>query len=132
MRLIVIPALLLTFNMQAAPAAPSYDVSFVLPQGTYTGVTSFAVDRKGVVTGTMRIAEPAVVDATLAGEVKDGTWTIEHTYSMPAQGCSGTIKGTAKVPADRKVISGTVTIGGACVESPTEATFTFTRQAPKK
>ena len=133
MRLIVIPALLLTFNiMQAGTAAPSYDVSYVLPQGTYTGVTSFAVDRKGVVTGTMRIAEPAVVEATLAGIVKDGTWAIDHTYAIPAQGCSGTIKGTAKVPADAKVISGTVTIGGACVESPTEATFTFTRQAPKK
>jgi hypothetical protein len=118
--------------MQAGPAAPSYDVSFVLPSGTYTGVTSFAVDRKGVVTGTMRIAEPAVVEATLTGAVKDGTWAIDHAFSMPAQGCNGTIKGTAKVPADRKVISGTVTIGGACVESPTEATFTFTRQAPKK
>ena len=80
----------------------------------------------------MRIAELRLSIATLAGEVKDGPWAIDHTYSMPAQGCSGTIKGTAKVPADRKVISGTVTIGGACVESPTEATFTFTQQAPKK
>ena len=121
MRLLVIPALLFAFNTpQAAPAAPAYDVSFVLPQGTYTGTTSFAVDRRGVVSGTMKITDPAVVDATLAGTVKDGVWVIDHTYEMPVQGCAGTIKGSAKVPADAKVITGTVTIGGACVETPVE------------
>lgn len=129
MRLILIPALLFAFNtVQGGSKAPSYDVSFVLPQATYTGVTTFAVDAKGKVSGTMKIAEPAVVDATLDGAVKDGVWTIDHTYSMPAQGCTGTIKGTAKVPKDAKVISGTVTIGGACVEAPLDATFTFTRK----
>lgn len=133
MRLLVIPALLFAFNApQAAPAAPKYDVAFVLPQGTYAGTTTFAVDRKGVVTGTMKITQPAVVDATLAGTVKSGTWVIDHTYQIPDQGCTGTIKGTAKVPADAKVISGNVTIGGARVEAPVEATFTFTRQAAKK
>jgi hypothetical protein len=133
MRLLVIPALLFAFNMpQAAPAGPTYDVAFVLPQGTYSGTTSFAVDRKGVVTGTMKITQPGVVDAKLAGTVKNGTWAIDHTYAIPEQGCTGTIKGTAKVPADAKVISGNVTIGGACVEAPVDATFTFTRQAAKK
>ncbi len=133
MRLLVIPALLFAFNsLQAGTAAPAYDASFVLPQGAYTGVTTFAVDRKGVVTGTLKITDPAPVEATLAGTVKDGTWTIDHTYAMPVQGCTGTIRGTATVPADAKVISGTVTIGGACVEAPVEATFTFTRQTAKK
>jgi hypothetical protein len=128
MRLILIPALLFAFNTAQATKAPSYDVSFVVPQATYTGLTTFAVDAKGKVSGTMKITEPAVVDATLEGTVKDGVWTIDHTYSMPAQGCTGTIKGTAQVPKDTKVISGTVTIGGACVEAPIEATFTFTRK----
>ena len=132
MRLLVIPVLLFAFTVpQAAPAAPTYDVSFVLPQGTYAGTTSFAVDRKGVVTGTMKITEPAIVDARLAGTVKDGTWTIDHTFEMPAQGCTGTIKGTAHVPADAKVISGAVTIAGPCVETPVDATFTFTKKSDK-
>lgn len=125
----MILTLLLALSLgQAAPTAPSYDVAFVLPQGTYTGVTTFAVDKKGVVTGTLKITDPAVVDAVLAGTVKDGVWTIDDTYSMPAQGCTGTLKGTAKVPKDAKVISGAVTIGGACVETPVDATFTFTRK----
>ncbi|MEX2271804.1 MAG: hypothetical protein WD690_10050 [Vicinamibacterales bacterium] len=129
----MIPVLLFAAGLtQATPAGPVYDVSFVLAEATYTGVTTFAVDRKGVVTGTMKIAQPAVVEATLGGTVKDGTWTIDHPYAMPVQGCTGTIKGKAKVPADRKVITGTVTIGGGCAEQPTEATFTFTRQAPKR
>jgi hypothetical protein len=39
------------------------------------------------------------------------------------------VKGTAKVSADRKTVTGEVTIAGACVEEPVQASFTFTRKA---
>jgi hypothetical protein len=128
-RSMMVPAVLLAASMlQGAAAAPTYDVTFTLDQGTYTGTTTFNVDRKGVVTGTMKLTSPIAVDGTLAGEVKAGTWTFDYPYTIPEQGCSGTVKGTGKVSADRKTITGDVTIGGACVEQPTAATFSFTRK----
>ena len=128
-RLILVPAVLLAAGVvQTTPAAPTYAVTYTLDQGTYTGSTTFNVDRKGVVTGTMALTSPIAVDGTLNGEVKAGTWTFDFAYTIAEQGCSGTVKGTAKVSADKKTISGDATIGGACVEQPTPATFTFTRK----
>jgi len=131
-RLMLVPALMLAANMmQAAPAAPTYDAAFVLDQGTYTGTTTFSVDSKGAVTGTMKLTSPLVVDATLGGAMKGDVWTFDYPYTIPEQGCSGTVKGTGKMSADKKTISGDVTIGGACVEVPTAASFSFVRQAKK-
>jgi hypothetical protein len=128
----LVPALMLAATMlQGAAAAPTYDVAFVLAEGTYTGTTTFNVDRKGVVTGTMKITSPTAVDGTLAGSVKDGVWTFEYAYTIAEQGCSGTVKGTGKVSADSKRIEGDATIGGACVEMPMAASFTFVRQEAK-
>lgn len=131
-RLMLVPALVLAANMlQGAPAAPTYDAAFVLEQGTYTGTTTFSVDRKGVVTGTMKLTSPMAVDATLGGAVKGEVWTFEYPYTILEQGCTGTVKGTGKMTADKKTISGDVTIGGACVEVPTAASFSFVRQEKK-
>lgn len=131
-RVMFVPALLLAAGMlQTAPAAPTYDAAFVLAEGTYTGTTTFAVDAKGAVTGTMKLTSPMTVDATLGGAMKDGVWTFEYVYSLPEQGCSGTVKGTGKMSADKKTISGDVTIGGACVEVPTAASFSFVKQEKK-
>lgn len=128
-RSMMVPAVLLAASMlQGAAAAPTYDVTFTLDQGVYTGTTTFSTDRKGVVTGTMKLTSPIAVDATLAGEVKAGTWTFEYPYTIVEQGCSGTVTGKAKVSADHKSVTGDVTIGGACVEQPTPATFSFTRK----
>ncbi len=128
MRLMTISALLFAGALQAGSSAPTYDVSFALEQGAYTGTTTFAVSRAGAVTGTMKLTSPTVVDATLSGTIKDGTWTFDYPYTIPEQGCSGTVKGTATVAADRSTAKGHVTIGGACVESPLESDFTFTRK----
>ncbi len=76
----------------------------------------------------MKLTTPIAVDGTLAGEVKSGTWTFDYPYAIAEQGCSGTVKGTANVSADGKSITGDATIGGACVEQPTAATFSFTRK----
>jgi hypothetical protein len=129
-RLILVPALLLAANLlQAGSTAPVYDASFMLDQGAYTGTTTFSVDSKGVVSGKMQLTNPIVVDAALGGEVKDGTWAVDYPYTIAEEGCSGTVKGTAKVSADRKTVTGEVTIAGACVEEPVQASFTFTRKA---
>ena len=114
--------------MQAAPATALYDAAFVLEQGTYTGTTSFEIGKDGKVTGTMKLTAPTVVDAVLAGTVKDGTWTFEYTYTIPEQGCSGTVKGTATVDKGASLVKGDVTIGGACVEEAMQATFAFTKK----
>jgi hypothetical protein len=133
MRLVVISALVLMSGaMQTRPAEPVYDASFVLANGTYTGTTTFNVSRAGEVTGTMKLTAPTIVDATLAGTVKSGAWTFEYSYSIPEQGCAGTVKGTATVAADRSTVKGEVTIGGACVEQLESATFSFTRRSPAK
>ena len=133
MRVLTISALLFAAGaMQAGRGAPAYDASFVLEQGTYTGTTTFAVGRDGAVTGTMKLTAPTVVDAALAGTVKGDVWTFEYPYTIPEQGCSGVVKGTGKVAADRSTVKGDVTIGGGCVEAPLTATFTFTKQTAKK
>ncbi len=119
-------------SMQGAqPAAPTYDAKFTTGEGqVYSGTMTFAVDAKGVVTGKMKLVDPAEVTGTLAGTVKGGTWTFEFPYEIPAQGCTGTVKGSAKVPADQKVIEGNGVAGGACTqEQPLELTFTLTKQA---
>jgi type 1 fimbria pilin len=112
---------------QAAPEAPIYDVRVEVDQVS-TGTTTFSVDKTGKVSGTMHIDAPNVVEAKLAGTVKDGVWTFEYPFTMTAQGCSGTVSGTAKVSADQKLVSGSMTIGGGCVEQPMTATFTFTKR----
>jgi hypothetical protein len=129
LRLILVPAVLMAASFaQGTAADPSYAVTYTLDQGVYSGTTTFNVDRKGVVTGKMSLTSPIAVEGTLNGEVKDGTWTFDYPYTIAEQGCTGTVKGTAKVSADRKTISGDATIGGACVEQPTPATFTFIRK----
>jgi len=114
----------------SAPAPPAYDAKFIVPgeQGNqvYTGTTTFVVDGKGIVSGKMELTQPTLVTATLAGSVKDGTWTFEYPYAIPDRNCVGTVKGTGTVPADRKVISGSVTILGGCVDQPLSATYSFT------
>lgn len=140
MRTRVVAAVLMVAGMvgvsaQTPKAEPVYDVSFLAgPAGEevpYTGTTTFNVDAKGVVTGTMAIVSPTNVKATLAGRVDKGEWAFEYPYEMTDQGCMGVLKGTAKVPADKKVISGAVVIGGDCAPDPMNGTFTFTLQAKK-
>lgn len=120
---------------QAPKVDPVYDVTFVAgPAGqeaSYTGTSTFVVDAKGVVTGKMTISSPTTVRATLAGQITKGTWAFDYTYEMPDQGCTGTLKGTATVPADRKVISGTALIGGECAPETMNGTFTFKLQEKK-
>ncbi len=119
---------------QAPKAEPVYDVAFTTgPAGeeaVYTGTSTFSVDAKGMVTGKMAIVSPTTVRANLSGQIVEGTWTFEYVYEMPDQGCTGVLKGTAKVPADRKTFSGTATVGGDCAPEPMNATFSFTLKPP--
>ncbi len=128
--LIVATALALApFQATKAPDAPTYDAKFTTSQGeVYTGTLTFAVDAKGGVTGKMRLVDPAEVTGTLAGTVKGTKWTFEFPYEIPQQSCSGTVKGEADVPADRKVIQGKGVAGGGCTEQPIDLTFTLTRK----
>ena len=113
-----------------APAAPTYDATFTLDTNgeVYTGTTTFVVDAKGAVTGKMVLTQPTEVNAMLGGVVKDGNWDVAYDYAIPAQNCTGSLKGAAQVPKDMKVIAGKVTIGGACTEQVMTATFSFTRR----
>ena len=128
MRLMMIALAFAASTMQAGQAAPTYDVAFVLEQGTYTGTTTFAVSRAGEVSGTMKLTSPTVVDAALGGTLKGDTWTFKYNYTIPEQGCTGHVEGTGKVSANRAEVKGNVTIGGGCSEAPLTATFTFTKK----
>ena len=129
-RNLVLAGLVAAGSLQAAQQAPAtYDAKFTTAEGqVYSGTLTFAVDAKGVVTGKMKLVDPTEVTGTLAGTVKGGMWTFEYPYEIPAQGCTGTVKGSAKVPADQKVIEGKGIAGGACAEQPIELTFTLTKQ----
>jgi hypothetical protein len=112
-----------------APVPPQiYDVRVVLDEIS-TGTTTFIVDSAGKVSGTMHLDDPNLVDATLAGAVKDGVWTFEYGFSMSAQNCTGTATGTAKVSGDRSTVAGSVTVTGGCTSQPQSGTFTFTKRA---
>lgn len=115
---------------KAAAAAPTYDAVFDVNGSRYSGVTTFAVDAAGKVTGTMKLDQPAVVDAKLNGEIKAGTWTFNYQFTMDNQGqpCSGTLSGTAKVTADKAEATGSVSIGGSCSPDPLNGTFSFTKR----
>jgi hypothetical protein len=125
---LLVPAPAMIAASQAAPELPIYDVRVEVDQVS-TGTTTFSVDKTGKVSGTMHIDAPNVVEAKLAGTVKNGVWTFEYPFTMTAQGCTGTVSGTAKVSADQKLVTGSMTIGGGCVEQPMTATFTFTQRA---
>ena len=112
---------------QTPPAPPTYDVKVELDQAS-TGTTTFVVDSAGKVTGTMHIDSPNVADAKLAGTVKDGVWTFEYGFSMPVQGCTGTVAGTAKVAADQASVTGSLTVSGGCTQQPQSGTFAFTKR----
>ena len=118
-------------TIQAQTPPPQYDARFVLTNGAvYEGTTTFVVDEKGVVTGRMVLTVPTPVNSTLTGSLKDGIWTFKYAYTATDEGCSGTVIGTAKVPTDRKLISGNAMIGG-CTEEPLAAVFTFARREKK-
>src|SRR5689334_13559143 len=99
-----------------APAAPMFDVIFEVQGAQYTGTTSFAVDKAGKVTGTMKLTDPATVNAKLNGEVANGVWKFAYPFTMDNQGqaCEGTVSGTAKVTADNTEATGDVSITGSC------------------
>ena len=128
MKVLMLSALLYAAGPMQPATAPVYDVAFVLAEGTYTGTTTFEVARNGTVSGIMKLVTPTVVDAKLAGTVKNGIWTFEYTYTIPEEGCTGTVKGTAKVEKDASLVKGDVTIGGGCTEEPLTATFAFSKK----
>jgi len=109
-----------------APAAPTYDAVFDVDGNTYSGSTTFVIDA-GKVSGTMRLDSPAIVDAKLNGEVKDGVWMFGYPFTMDNQGqpCSGTVSGTAKVASDLSEVTGTVTVSGECTPDEASGTFSF-------
>ena len=90
----------------SAPATPIYTAKYVVQTDNgaqeYTGTTTFVVDAKGGVTGAMKLTVPIGVEGTLGGTVKGGTWTFEYSYAIAEQNCTGTVKGTGTVPADRR------------------------------
>lgn len=116
---------------QSAAAAPPFDATFDVNGSTYSGGTSFVVDKAGKVSGTMKLDSPALVNAKLNGEVKDGVWTFNYPFTMDNQGqaCSGTVSGTAKVKADGSEAAGSVTIGGDCGPEALTGTFLFKKRA---
>lgn len=128
--LIVVTALAMAPAQNSkAPEAPTYDARFTAADGTvYSGTMTFAVDAKGGVSGKMKLVDPIEVTATLAGTVKDGTWTFEYPYEIPQQGCQGVVKGTAKVSKDSRTIEGKGIAGGGCAEQPIDLTFTLTKK----
>lgn len=117
-------------TVSAQTQAPVYDVAWTAgPAGeeqTYTGTVTFAVDAKGVVTGALNLTSPATVKANLSGTVDKGIWSFEYDYQIVEQGCTGRLKGTATVPADRGQIKGKAQIWGDCAPQGLDSTFTFT------
>jgi len=115
---------------QTPAAAPRYDATFDVNGSSYTGATTFVVDKAGKVSGTLKLDQPSVVDAKLNGEIKDGVWTFNYQFTMDNQGqaCSGTLSGTAKVTADHAEATGAVSIGGTCSPDPLSGTFMFKKR----
>ncbi len=116
----------------AAPpaAAPAYDVIFDVQGSQYVGTTSFAVDKAGKVSGTMKLTDPATVNAKLNGDVTDGVWKFAYAFTMDNQGqaCEGTVSGSAKVTADRSEAVGEVNISGTCAAEAMVGAFKFTKK----
>lgn len=116
----------------AAPAAPAptHDAVFEVQGAQYVGTASFVVDKAGKVTGTMKLTDPALVNATLNGDITDGVWKFAYPFTMDNQGqaCEGTVSGTAKVTADRAEASGDVSISGTCSPDPLVGVFKFTKK----
>jgi hypothetical protein len=111
------------------PAAPEYDAKFLVESTTeYVGTTTFTVGQKGEVAGALTITGPLAGTGTLSGSVKDGTWTARIEFTLTAQACGGVVSGSATLPTDRKLISGTATITSSCAPDPQSATFTFTKK----
>jgi len=129
--LAVATALALTVLIPVSAQAPIYDVTWVGgPPGaeqTYTGTATMIVDAKGVVTGKLGLTSPVAVNANLAGAIAKDTLTLDFSYEIPEQQCTGSIKGTGKAAAGLKTIEGTAMIGGACTgDQPFNSTFKFT------
>jgi hypothetical protein len=113
-----------------APAAPTYDVVFEVQGQQYVGSTTFAVDKAGKVSGTMKLTDPALVNAKLNGEVANGVWKFAYPFTMDNQGqaCEGTVAGTAKIGADNSEAAGDVNITGNCGPDALVGTFKFTKK----
>jgi hypothetical protein len=122
----------LSAQQAAAPAAPAptHDVVFDVQGQQYVGATTFAVDKAGKVTGTMKLTDPALVNGKLNGDVTDGVWKFAYPFTMDNQGqaCEGTVAGTAKVTADRAEATGEVSITGSCSPEPLVGVFKFTKK----
>jgi len=114
----------------AAPAGPMYDVVFDVQGSQYLGTTSFSVDKAGKVSGTMKLTDPALVNAKLNGEVANGVWKFAYPFTMDNQGqaCEGTVSGTAKLTTDNGEAVGDVNISGSCSADALVGTFKFTKK----
>lgn len=114
----------------AAAAAAAFDVIFDVQGSQYVGTTTFVVDKAGKVTGTMKLTDPALVNAKLSGEIANGVWKFSYPFTMDNQGqaCEGTLAGTAKVTAGNTEAAGDVNISGSCSPDALVGTFKFTKK----
>jgi hypothetical protein len=112
------------------PPAATYDAVFDVQGQQYVGTTTFMIDKAGKVSGTMKLVDPATVNAKLGGDVAKGVWTFKYAFTMDNQGtpCEGTLSGTAKVNDAQTEAAGDVTITGSCSPDPLAGTFKFTRK----
>lgn len=124
-------ALAVSATLAAQQPAATHDAVFDVEGATYSGSTTFVVDKAGAVTGTMKLDSPAIVDAKLNGVIKDGVWTFSYPFTMDNQGqaCSGTVAGSGKMSANNAETTGTVTISGNCSPDPLTGTFMFKKKA---
>ena len=120
---------------QSAAPAPVYDATFsVTTENGVAGLYRHHDVRRRRKGRGHRKNEPHAADCGRGHAVRNdqgGDVDVRYPYSIAEQNCSGTVKGTGTVPADRKAISGTATILGACVQQPLAATFTFKLQEKK-
>jgi len=126
----VAPALRAQAPTPPTPApAPIYDATFIIENAAeYVGTTTFSVGDKGDVSGALTIVAPLEGTGTISGPVKDGTWTARIEFTLTTQACRGVVTGSATIPADGKVISGSGTVLSSCAPDPQSATFRFTRK----
>jgi hypothetical protein len=128
----LVPALFSSVPLAQSPVPPpdpTYDARFVVEQAVeYVGTTTFAVGSSGEARGQLVIAAPLEGTGVLSGAVKDGTWAARIEFTLGPEGCKGVVSGTATVPADARVVTGTATITSTCVANQQAATFTFTRR----
>lgn len=103
----------------------SYDATYDLDVGSYSGTIDLETARGGAVTGKYLFVDPDTVEGSVSGTIVGNEFNYSGPYTRTG-GCGGTLNGSGVITEGGTSVSGEVQIEDDC-SGPISGTYSFDR-----